>query len=113
MGKGYKHQGIGFQVSQTHLRADFYASPGRDLQYISYWTSIRLDIALFIIPFFIAWDPALLGIGSPLNMAVAVITGLIGAALMEAGFEGWLLRQANWPERVLLVIAGILLMIPE
>jgi TRAP transporter 4TM/12TM fusion protein len=77
------------------------------------WKSIRLGIALFIIPFFIVWDPALLGIGSPLGISGALITALIGALLMESGFEGWLLCQANWIERSLLVAAGILLMLPN
>lgn len=77
------------------------------------WKSIRLGIALFIIPFFIVWNQALLGIGSAATIAVAVVTALIGATLMEGGFEGWFLRKANWPERGLLVIAGALLMVPE
>lgn len=76
------------------------------------YKAIRLGIALFIIPFFIVLSPTLLGVGSFVEVILAAATGLIGATLMESGFEGWLFHQVNWLERAFLLCAGILLLFP-
>lgn len=77
------------------------------------WRAMRLGFSLFIIPFFIIWDPVLLGLGAPGAIIEAVLTGLGGAALMEAGFEGYFTRPASWLHRIGFIIAGTLLLIPE
>ena len=77
------------------------------------WKAIRLGIPLFIIPFFIVWNPALLGIGSAGGILFALVTALIGTTFMAAGFEGWLLGRASWVERCILVIGGIMMFAPE
>ena len=77
------------------------------------WKSIRLGVPLFIIPFFIVWNPSLLGLGSAGSIIFAVITAFLGTILLAAGFEGWLINRASWVERSILVICGIMMFAPE
>ncbi len=76
------------------------------------WAACRLGIVSFIIPFIFAYDPALLLIGSPGEIAIAVVSAIVGVLSLAAGVEGWLLRSANWLERGLIIIGGTLLIIP-
>lgn len=76
------------------------------------WAACRLGIVSFIIPFIFAYNPALLLIGSPGVVALATITAIVGVVSLAAGVEGWIIREANWTERVLLIAGGILLIIP-
>jgi TRAP-type uncharacterized transport system fused permease subunit len=77
------------------------------------WRAMRLGIPLFIIPFFIVWDPVLLGLGNPWLVGLALISGLVGAAFLEAGFEGWFIKKAHMGQRIFFALSGGLLLIPE
>ncbi|MFO7772778.1 MAG: TRAP transporter fused permease subunit [Dehalococcoidia bacterium] len=72
--------------------------------------SMRLAVVLFIVPFMFLFDPALLLIGSTLEIAETVGTAIFGLVMLSAGLEGWLLGRANWLQRVLLIVAGVALM---
>jgi len=76
------------------------------------WQACRLGIVSFVVPFIFAYNPALLLIGSPGEIALAVTTAIIGILSLAAGVEGWTLSAANWLERPLLIIGGIVLLIP-
>jgi TRAP transporter 4TM/12TM fusion protein len=76
------------------------------------WKSIRLGIVCFVVPFIFVFQPALLLIGSPLQILEAVITSIIGVTALACGVEGYLLRKTNWLERVLLMAGGLCLMVP-
>jgi TRAP-type uncharacterized transport system fused permease subunit len=45
-------------------------------------------------------------------MVQAVITSLIGMTAISAGLTGFLVKKLNWVERILLVGAGLLLVVP-
>lgn len=77
------------------------------------WKAIRLGIPLFIVPFFIVWNPSLLGIGSVGSIIFTLITAFIGTTFMAAGFEGWLINRANVVERCILVVCGVMMFAPE
>lgn len=76
------------------------------------FNAIRLGIIGFVIPYLFVYDPGLVLIGSPGHIAEVVFTAVVGVVMLAGGFQGWLLRKAMLLERVGLVIAGLLMIIP-
>ncbi|MGB9975729.1 TRAP transporter permease [Thermovenabulum sp.] len=73
----------------------------------------KLAIAGFIVPFMYVYNPVLLGIGSnAVSIITSLVTALIGVTFVASSFEGYLLKPLNNIERVLMMIAGLLLMKP-
>ena len=65
------------------------------------FTAMRLGVIAFIIPFFFVYGPALLMIGTPLEIIEASITSLIGCFFLAVGLAGWLVEKINIPCRIL------------
>jgi TRAP transporter 4TM/12TM fusion protein len=76
-------------------------------------TSVRLGIVAFIMPFIFIYQPAIMLIGEPLQIIITTIYSLLGVFALCMGFEGWFFIRLNPVVRVLLIIAGLLLIIPE
>jgi len=76
------------------------------------WQSMRFAIAGFIIPFMFVYGPAMVLVGNPTEITLAIITGLFGTMTLAAAIQGWLLREATWIERGVLLIAALLLIKP-
>lgn len=74
------------------------------------FTAIRLGFASFVIPFFFVFNPALLLLGSPIEIVRAVIITTIGVVCLAAGLEGRVLIKATLLERALLIAGGVLLL---
>ncbi len=53
------------------------------------FTAAMLAGTAYIVPFMFVFDPALLLIGSPGNIVLAVITALIGVFALAMGLQGW------------------------
>ena len=73
------------------------------------WVGVRLGIVAYVIPFIFIFQPELLLIGEPLVIAIAVATAIIGVAFISAGFAGYLFCNLSMSRRVLLILAGLLL----
>ena len=72
----------------------------------------RIGIATYIIPFAFILNPALLLMGDIGDIAIALSTALIGTYMVAGGVSGYMLKQANWWERILLIIGGMRLIFP-
>lgn len=74
----------------------------------------KLAIAAFIIPYMFVLQPQMLMIdvtaGGIIWILITAITGMIA---IGAGLIGFWYRKLNWIERIISVIAGLLLMYPE
>jgi len=78
------------------------------------WESSRIALAGFLIPFIFVLSPELLLIGGdPLHILQAIITSSIGAVALAAGVQGYLIKEANWPQRIVLMVTSLLLITPE
>lgn len=77
------------------------------------WVATRLAIAGFLIPFVMIYDPSILLLGSPVNIIITSVTTLLGLFAMATGTEGYILGKCQAWERVLLMIAGISLIVPN
>ncbi len=69
--------------------------------------AMRLGIVVFLIPLAIAYNPALILIGSPTEIVLAAVTALIGVVVLSCGLAGYLFSEANWLQRVLFIAGGL------
>ena len=74
--------------------------------------AVRIGAAGFIVPFMFVYQPALLLIGTPTDIAISVCSAVAGALLLAGALHGYLLRQASMPERLALFVAAIALIVP-
>jgi len=78
-------------------------------------TATRLAIAAFIIPFIFAYSPSILFIGEGLvwyDIALIVITSIIGMYAVAAGLSGYFFKEMNFVERLLGIGGGLCMIIP-
>ena len=67
----------------------------------------------YLIPYLFVYFPALQGHAPAPEVILAVITAILAVISFSASFSGYLNRRANGLERLLLVVAGCLLILPE
>ncbi len=78
------------------------------------WTSSRLGVAGFLVPFLAVYSPMLLFQGnySPVSLTEAIITATVGVIALSAALENWLLRRCTIIERLVLFCGSMGLIIP-
>ena len=70
----------------------------------------KYTLPAFIVPFMFTLHPdgvGLLLVGSWPNILWTSFTSMIGIAALAGGVDAWLLKKANWIERVLLIAGGL------
>lgn len=77
------------------------------------WTGARYALVAFLIPFIFVYDPAILLMGTTLEIAKATAILFIGTFLLAAGMAGYFIMPLNNAERVALIAAAICMIIPE
>ena len=77
------------------------------------WTAMRLGIAAYIVPFAFALHPALILIGTPGEIVLAIVTASVGVVFLGVGCAGYLFRPLGWGKRGMLWLAGLLLLLPS
>ena len=74
----------------------------------------RLAIAVFIVPYVFCFSPALLMIDTNATEVIRiVITSFIGIFGVAAGLEGYLKKEMNPLQRIVFVVAGLMLIFPS
>jgi TRAP transporter 4TM/12TM fusion protein len=76
------------------------------------WAAMRAAAPAYIVPFMFVYEPALLMIGDWQTTVHATITATMGTIVLSAGFFGYLLRPCLMWERVVLVVAALMLIKP-
>ncbi|MBA7615258.1 hypothetical protein ES703_22536 [subsurface metagenome] len=77
---------------------------------------MRLGIVIYFIPFFFVINPALILQGSPLEILHTFSTCVLGIVLIAGAVEGYILKLgvvSQWWLRLLFLLSGILLALPE
>lgn len=83
------------------------------------WTAVKLCLPGFLLPFMIVYNPALVmqidatGLEAVLQIGLAFITSILGVFALSTAAFNFFTTEMNIMERVLMVIASILLIIPE
>lgn len=76
------------------------------------WTSFRIGLVAFIVPFIFVYQPVMLMYGTLWEIVLCTVTSLVGCWSLAAMIEGWLSTELHVVERGMFGIGGILLMIP-
>ncbi len=77
------------------------------------FTSTKLAIGAFIVPYIFALNPAMLLVNTtPWEVILICITSLVGIFALSAALEGWLIHHMPWYQRILCAIGGLLLIYP-
>ena len=76
------------------------------------WESMRFGWTAYIVPFLFVFSPALLLIGDPFEIAIAVVTAVIGVYAISAAFVGWLRGPIGTVQRLLIGLSGVALLLP-
>jgi TRAP transporter 4TM/12TM fusion protein len=76
------------------------------------FVSVKMGLAVFIVPFMFFYSPLLLGQGTAAEIAPVLISAAIGVVLLACSTEGWFGRQIGWMLRVPLAAGALLLITP-
>jgi TRAP transporter 4TM/12TM fusion protein len=74
--------------------------------------AVKIGFAGFIVPFMFVYEPALLLIGPWPTILTSCVSAVVGVVLFAGGLHGYFLTVAGYWQRVLMVIAGLLLIKP-
>jgi TRAP transporter 4TM/12TM fusion protein len=77
------------------------------------WAAMRAAAPAYIVPFMFAYEPALLMIGDWTTILAATASATVGVVALAAGLFGYLLAPLALWQRGVLVVAAILLIVPE
>ncbi len=77
------------------------------------FTSTKLAIGAFIVPYVFALNPAMLFINTAAGEVILIcITSFVGIFAVSAALEGYFLHHMAWYERIISVAGGLLLIYP-
>ncbi len=79
------------------------------------WTAMRLGAVKYIIPFFFAYNPALLTHGIWWEVLLFTFFAVVGIYYLGSALEGylWGIGQLNWLSRIFFIAGGLLIAFPE
>jgi TRAP-type uncharacterized transport system fused permease subunit len=76
------------------------------------YSAMRIGILVYIVPFLFVLGPALLLIGTPMEILFSTITAIAGSFMVGIAAVGYLFRNVSIPMRLLMGLAGLGLLIP-
>lgn len=74
------------------------------------WTAFRYGMTSYILPFMFFFGPALLMVGTPVEITLAAVSGVVSVYCFAAGTVGWLRGPLGPLGRGLIILAGLLLL---
>ena len=77
------------------------------------FTACKFGLVAFIVPFFFAYQPALLWIGNATEIVQAILTSVVGVVVLAACLQGHARVKVSLPLRVIGFIGALALMYPE
>jgi TRAP transporter 4TM/12TM fusion protein len=76
------------------------------------WEAVRIAAPTYIVPFMFIFEPSIMMIGDWFTILTSTVGAIIGVMCLAAGLQGYMLRETRWWERIVLVIAAVLLIKP-
>ncbi|MBP2078867.1 TRAP transporter permease [Oceanobacillus polygoni] len=77
-------------------------------------TAVKLAIAAFIIPYIFIYNPILLLQDiTPVSLIISLMTAIIGMTAVSSAVIGFFIRKSYSWERLILFIAGVMLIVPD
>jgi TRAP-type uncharacterized transport system fused permease subunit len=74
--------------------------------------AMRFGWTAFVIPVLFVFSPTLLLIGAPFDVALAVLTAVMGVWLVSAALAGYFAERLSPVMRVLFAVAGLMALVP-
>jgi len=74
---------------------------------------IRLALPALLIPFVFITQPSLLFIGTPFSILATTITSILGLTCIASALIGYLSKELKIYERIILILASIMLLFPS
>jgi len=74
------------------------------------WQASRLGIIAYVVPFAFVYHPALLTLGKPVEVIIAITTAILGTIGLSLGIGGYMLGKLNWPQRVICLAGSLVLL---
>ena len=76
-------------------------------------TATKLAVGAFVVPYVFALNPAMLFIDTTAGEVILIcITSFVGIFAVSAALEGFLLQRMDWPQRLMSLAGGLLLIYP-
>jgi TRAP transporter 4TM/12TM fusion protein len=76
------------------------------------WAAMKFGWSAYVIPVLFVFSPTLILIGAPIDIAVAILTAVIGVWLVSAALAGFFAGRLSRATRWLFAAAGLLALIP-
>ena len=76
------------------------------------WAAMRFGWSAYVIPVLFAFSPTLILIGPPAEVALAIVTAVMGVWLVSSALAGYFSQRLGPLQRVLFATAGLLALIP-
>jgi len=76
------------------------------------YQAMKLAAAGYIVPFIFIYKPAMVLMGDPLQIALAIIDGLLAVVALAIAAEGYFRRPLNWLERFVYTVACLAFFLP-
>jgi TRAP-type uncharacterized transport system fused permease subunit len=76
------------------------------------YEAMRFGWSAFVVPFLFVYSPTLLMIGDPVDVAIAVVTAILGVWLVAIGVIGYFMRPIGLLHRSAFAASGLLALIP-
>ncbi len=79
------------------------------------WTAMRLGAVKYIVPFFFAYNPALLTHGRWWEVLTHTTLAAVGIYYLASALEGylWGIGKLGWPTRIFLIAGGVITAFPK
>jgi TRAP transporter 4TM/12TM fusion protein len=74
--------------------------------------AVRVGWPAFVVPFLFVASPSLLLAGTPVDNVVALVTACLGVTLLTAAIAGFAAGHMTLPQRALMTVPGVLLLLP-
>ncbi|MCM3715748.1 TRAP transporter permease [Alkalihalobacillus oceani] len=71
--------------------------------------AFKLGLAAFIVPYMFIYSPSILMKGSFYEIALTILTSIIGIYLLACAVQGYFFGKARWVQRIVLLIAALTL----
>ena len=71
------------------------------------WQATRIGIVTYILPFIWVLKPALITLGTPVEVITVMISTFVGVYGLTVGIGGFFKGQLNWPQRIASIIGSL------
>ncbi len=76
--------------------------------------AVKLAVAAFIVPYVFVYNPILVMVDvEPVSMIISVLAALLGMVAVSSSLIGFFVKNSRMWERIIMFLAGLLLIVPE